>query len=85
MTGFDGREPLEASGTFEEKNFKRWTPYTGLPWFQKWMPKPNPDSINATPSQDSPINSCGFKLIMGTVGGKLVQRLSVVRQYRFVS
>lgn len=47
-----------------------------LPFFQPWVPKPPASAADAPPTPASLQDSCGFKLIMGTVGGKFVRKTS---------
>lgn len=49
-----------------------WSPQSGLPWFKVWMPKPAPGAADAERPPPNAMDSCGFKLIMGTVGGTAV-------------
>lgn len=46
-----------------------WSPQSGLPWFKMWMPKPPPGAAESERPPGNAMDSCGFKLIMGTVGG----------------
>lgn len=60
--GFDGRN--------ERPGVPRAT-YMSLPFFKPWVPRPTAGSAEATPTPPPLQESCGFKLIMGTVGGQI--------------
>ena len=45
-------------------------PYSGLPFFKTWIPRPPASAADMVPSPPSLAESCAFKLVMGTVGGK---------------
>ncbi len=55
-------------------------PYMGsrLPFFLPWVPKPAAGAADGLPSPPVLTESCGFKLIMGTVGGMAVSGLRIV-------
>lgn len=45
-----------------------------LPFFLPWVPKPAAGAAEGLPTPPVLTESCGFKLIMGTVGGTYVFR-----------
>ena len=64
-------------------------PQQRLPFFKAWVPRPPAGGADALPSPPSPVESCGVKLIMGTVGGEIckpdkhqVPSTPAVRVYR---
>lgn len=46
-------------------------PQLRLPFFKPWVPRPAAGAADAPPSPPVALESCGVKLIMGTIGGEL--------------
>lgn len=65
--GFEGRNERPEVGAT----------YMSLPFFKPWFPRPAAGAAEATPTPPPLQESCGFKLIMGTVGGQMAQTLFI--------
>lgn len=58
---FDGQQDGLGTPTY--------VPPLKLPFFKPWIPRPAAGAADAMPTPPLLQESCGFKLIMGTVGG----------------
>lgn len=69
MSDIDRRFSEQGFGSSTDEDSKLWRPNPGLPWFQRWTPTPKPEAADYSRPPPSPMESCGFKLLMGTAGG----------------